>query len=87
MPRPHVVCHRDGGLAGLRHLRAARMKHAAGRRIERARQLAYLLFEICGRRKWADEAVPYNMLATAWPEVVRLAESSSALGPVAEKLF
>lgn len=54
---------------------------------ERARQLAYLLFEICGRRKWADEAVPYNMLATAWPEVVRLAESSSALGPVAEKLF
>lgn len=44
---------------------------------ERARQLSYLLFEICGRKKWADEAIAYNMLVTAWPEVSRLALTES----------
>ena len=40
---------------------------------ERARQLAYLLYGICDRKKWADEAGAYNMLVTAWPELLRLA--------------
>lgn len=43
----------------------------------RARQLAYLLFGICDRKKWADEAGAYNMLVTAWPEVSRLASAGS----------
>lgn len=47
---------------------------------ERARQLAYLLYGICDRKKWADEAGAYNMLVSAWPEVSRLA----AAGPAAE---
>jgi putative DNA methylase len=47
---------------------------------ERARQLAYLLYGICERKKWADEAGAYNMLVTAWPEISRLA----AAGPGAE---
>jgi putative DNA methylase len=45
---------------------------------ERARQLAYLLYGVCERRRWADEASAYNMLVTAWPEISRLA----AAGPV-----
>jgi putative DNA methylase len=40
---------------------------------ERARQLAYLLYGICDRKKWAEEAGHYNMLVTAWPEISRLA--------------
>ena len=40
---------------------------------ERARQLAYLLYGICDRKKWTDEAGAYNMLVTAWPEIERLA--------------
>jgi len=43
---------------------------------ERARQLAYLLFGISERRKWAEEASAYNMLVTAWPEINRLAASA-----------
>jgi len=45
---------------------------------ERARQLAYLLYGLCDRKKWAEEAGAYNMLVTAWPEISRLA----AAGPV-----
>jgi putative DNA methylase len=53
---------------------------------ERARQLAYLLYGICDRKKWAEEAGAYNMLVTAWPEIQRLASSPGARGP-AERLF
>lgn len=47
---------------------------------DRARQLAYLLYGLCERKKWADEAGAYNMLVTAWPEISRLA----AAGPTPE---
>ena len=43
---------------------------------DRARQLAYLLFGLCERKKWTDEAVAYNMLVTAWPEISRLAPAA-----------
>jgi putative DNA methylase len=53
---------------------------------ERARQLAYLLYGICDRKKWADEAGAYNMLVTAWPEIARLAATPpESDGP--EQLF
>ncbi len=54
---------------------------------ERARQLAYLLYGICDRKKWADEAGAYNMLVSAWPEVERLAASSLATDSGPERLF
>jgi len=38
-----------------------------------ARQLAYMLYEICNKQNWADDAVKYNMLVTAWPQIQRLA--------------
>jgi putative DNA methylase len=40
---------------------------------ETARDLAYRLYSICERKKWADEALAYNGLVIAWPELVRLA--------------
>lgn len=40
---------------------------------ERARQLAYLLYQIADRKGWASEAVAYNSLVQAWPELTRLA--------------
>lgn len=55
----------------------ARMGGGVG---ERARQLAYLLYGLCDRKKWAEEAGAYNMLVTAWPEISRLA----AAGPAPE---
>ena len=45
---------------------------------DRARQLTYLLYGICDRKKWADEASAYNMLVTAWPEIVKLAAAAPA---------
>ncbi len=38
-----------------------------------ARELAYLLFSICERRKRPKEALVYNALVTSWPEMARLA--------------
>ncbi len=62
----------------------ARMGAALG---ERARQLAYLLYGLCDRKKWADEAGAYNMLVTAWPEIDRLAAASSANSDGDSRLF
>ncbi|MDR2141352.1 MAG: DUF1156 domain-containing protein [Deltaproteobacteria bacterium] len=34
-----------------------------------ARELAYRLYNICERKKWAPEAFAYNSLVQAWPEI------------------
>ncbi|HJQ95127.1 MAG TPA: hypothetical protein VJ935_05395, partial [Acidimicrobiia bacterium] len=44
---------------------------------ETARELAYRLYVICERKGWAQEALAYNGLVVAWPEIVRLAASES----------
>lgn len=43
---------------------------------ETARDLAYRLYSICERKSWAQEALAYNMLATAWPRLIELAGRS-----------
>ncbi len=53
---------------------------------ERARQLAYLLYGICDRNKWANEASSYNMLVTAWPEIERLSDSVQVDGTADDEL-
>ncbi len=53
---------------------------------ERARQLAYLLYGVCDRKRWAEDAGAYNMLVTAWPTIERLAATQPS-DPAAEKLF
>jgi len=40
---------------------------------EVARDLAYRLYVICERKKWSQEALAYNSLVIAWPEITRLA--------------
>jgi putative DNA methylase len=40
---------------------------------ETARELAYRLYAICERKKWAEEALAYNGLVIAWPELTKLA--------------
>ena len=54
---------------------------------ERARQLAYLLYGICDRKKWASEGSSYNMLVTAWPEIEKLARKESNSGSEPDRLF
>jgi putative DNA methylase len=44
---------------------------------ETARELAYRLYTICERKKRAQEAMAYNSLIVAWPEIVKLAQHSA----------
>ncbi|MDP9477084.1 MAG: DUF1156 domain-containing protein [Actinomycetota bacterium] len=52
---------------------AARLLARIGERGEGARDLAYRLYGICERKKWAEEALAYNGLVVSWPEISRLA--------------
>ena len=52
---------------------AAALMHKLGGMAETARDLAYRLYNICERKKWADEALAYNGLVIAWPELTKLA--------------
>src|SRR5262249_11890201 len=55
---------------------AAALLNQLGGLGETARELAYRLYSICERKKWSDEALPYNSLVIAWPELTKLALSS-----------
>lgn len=55
---------------------AATLLNKLGGISETARELAYRLYSICERKKWADEALAYNSLVIAWPELTRLALAS-----------
>ncbi len=52
---------------------AARLLARIGERGEGARDLAYRLYGICERKKWAEEALAFNGLVVSWPEITRLA--------------
>lgn len=56
---------------------AAQLLAAMGRLAESARALAYRLYSVCERNKWAEEARAYNGLVVAWPELERLAASQA----------
>jgi putative DNA methylase len=54
--------------------RAAQLASRLGSaRSETARDLAYRLYSICERRKWAQDAIAYNNLVIAWPEITQAA--------------
>ena len=48
---------------------AAELLHVLGGHGDRARQLAYLLYQKANDRGWAAEAGAYNGLITAWPNL------------------
>jgi putative DNA methylase len=53
---------------------------------ETARELAYRLYMLCDRKKWASEALAYNALVVAWPEIARLAGATPS-GAASSRLF
>ena len=66
---------------------AAKLLHILGGHGDRARQLAYLLYQQANDRGWASEAGAYNSLITAWPGLragaatVADAVAAAATGP------
>ncbi len=53
--------------------KAAALLAALGSTAEIARDLAYRLYSLCERKKWAQEALAYNALVSVWPELTKLA--------------
>jgi putative DNA methylase len=64
---------------------AALMNRLGGDNSEKSRDLAYRLYSICERKKWADEALAYNGLVIAWPELTKLARSAAVREPAAQQ--
>ena len=62
---------------------AAELLHTLGGYGERARQLAYLLYQKANDKGWAAEAAAYNGLITAWPNLI----AASAGTPVQEAML
>jgi putative DNA methylase len=56
---------------------AADLLRKVGGMGEIARDLAYRLYSVCERRGWTEEAIAYNSLVVAWPEISRLASQES----------
>ncbi len=57
---------------------AAGLARQLGSNAQVARDLAYRLYLICERKKWAQEALAYNGLVVAWPEIQRFAAAEPA---------
>jgi putative DNA methylase len=53
---------------------AAALLAKIGGGADAARELAYRLYNICERRKRAQEAQNYNALVLSWPEIIRLSQ-------------
>lgn len=68
----HLIGRLDEGEAS-----AAALARQLGFNAEVARDLAYRLYLVCERKKWAQEALAYNALVVAWPQIQRLAAAES----------
>ena len=60
---------------------AAELLRKLGPISETARDLSYRLYTVCERRKWSQEAIGYNALVLAWPDLTRLVQEQKAAGP------
>ena len=54
---------------------AARLVKRLGPDADMTEKLAYRLYQICERNKWAEEARAYNGLVVAWPSLVNIAST------------
>ncbi|MDE0133306.1 MAG: DUF1156 domain-containing protein [Acidimicrobiaceae bacterium] len=68
---------------------AADLLHTLGGNGDRARQLAYLLYQKANDNGWAAEANSFNSLITAWPSLREgaLAAAARATAPVEGQMF
>jgi putative DNA methylase len=63
--------HRSGGVG------AARLLALMQERESGMRQLAYLLYTLCERKGWAEEARAYNELIAGWQDLERIAPAGA----------
>lgn len=58
---------------------AAEMVAKLGNKADTARELAYLLYTLCERKKRAQEALAYNALVQSWPEIMKISREEKGL--------
>ena len=61
---------------------ASALVRQVGGLAEVGRELAYRLYTACERKRWSKEAVSYNGLVVAWPEITRLAAGATPSSPI-----
>lgn len=66
---------------------AADLLKALKDKADTARELAYRLYSLCERKKWAEEARSYNGLVVAWPELLTLANAVTISGSKQQDMF
>jgi putative DNA methylase len=66
---------------------AADLLKALKDKADTARELAYRLYSLCERKKWAEEARSYNGLVVAWPELLTLANTVTTSGSKQQDMF
>lgn len=59
---------------------AADLLRKVGGMGEMARDLAYRLYSVCERKGWTEEAIAYNSLVVAWPEITKAAAEGATRG-------
>jgi putative DNA methylase len=71
--------HSEGGA-----LAAGALLRGLGGKDEQIKDLAYRLYGICERKKWAQEAMAYNALVAEWSDIVEAAQSGATAPANAE---
>ena len=67
----HLIKRLEGGS----EVEAARLAKQLGYQADMARDLAYRLYQICERNKWAEEARAYNGLIESWREIIKIRDT------------
>ncbi|MEA3273902.1 MAG: DUF1156 domain-containing protein [Pseudomonadota bacterium] len=65
----------------------AQVRSASPAKADAVHELAYRLYTLCERKKRARDALAYNSLVVAWPELMRLAESAPAKAGIQGELI
>jgi len=55
--------------------------------VELVKELAFLLFSIAERSGWTRDALSFNTVATAWPDIVELSRAPKALADTPQAAF
>jgi putative DNA methylase len=63
-------------------IEAGELLRKVGGLADDARALAYRLYLVCERRKWPKEALSYNGLVVAWPELLRHSKDDAGATPL-----
>ena len=71
-----VVQHLIRKLDNEGEMAAGELMRSVGGLTEPARELAYRLYHLCERKGWTADALAYNGLVAAWPELTRLADKA-----------